>query len=120
VREPTPTVFTRTTSSSTDQRVDAALVRGSNAFRRGQFDVASREFRTAADLDPSSVDAHLNLAFSFDRMGRPAEARTAIRTARLLDPDDTGVQLVETAIGVHANRAAGAGLDRKARRDLIR
>lgn len=120
VREPTPMVFTRTVSSSIDQRVDAALVRGSNAFRRGQFDVASREFRSAADLDPSSVEAHLNLAFSFDRMGRPADARTAIRTAHLLDPDDTGVQLVDTAISVHANRAAATGIDRKTRRDLIR
>ena len=56
VRGPIPVVLARTDGGAADSRADALLLKGSTAFRRGQFEVATREFRAAANIDPASVD----------------------------------------------------------------
>lgn len=104
VRGPVPMAMPRLDPSSGNQRIDALLLKGSTAFRRGQFEAAAREFRAAADIDPASVDAYINLAFSFDRLGRNQEARAAIRTARLLEPEDEAAELIDFAISFRSEK----------------
>lgn len=97
-RESIPLVFSRVDAQTFGVGGDALMVEGTTAFARGQYDAAARHFRAAAAADPTAVDAYINLAFSLDRLGRGKEARAAIQTARLLDPDDSVAQLIEFAI----------------------
>lgn len=104
-RESIPLVFTRTDAQTFNGEVDALLVKGTTAFAKGQYEAAAQHFRAATAVDPMAVDAYINLAFSLDRLGRENEARAAIRTARLLDPDDQMARMIEFAIRYEDERS---------------
>ena len=114
-----PVVLARTDAGMTDQRADTLLDQGSAAFRKGQFEQAAQEFRDAADIDPSSIDAFVNLAFSLFRAGHGQEAVKAIRTALLLDPEDHAAQLMEFAIRRSDRSWPGPENRRKMERELL-
>ncbi len=120
VAQPLPAVFTRTDTGGADARADALMLEGTDAFRRGQFDVAAQRFRASTQIDPSLVDAYVNLAFALDRLGRGKEAREAIHVARLLDPEDSAAKLIEFAIRSRTERAwPGLGDPRRSVRELV-
>jgi bacteriophage N4 adsorption protein A len=48
---------------------------------------------SAADLDAGNVGVQLELAYAYQRAGRPARARRALERAAELDPGDLNVQL---------------------------
>jgi len=120
LREAVPIVLSRTLSGSIRPLADDLLLKGSLAFRNGRFESAAREFRAAAALDPSSLDAYTNLAFSLDRLGRTQEAIRVIHTARLLEPDDSAAQLMEFAIRYRTDKTwSDAANPARSIRDLI-
>jgi Flp pilus assembly protein TadD len=119
IREAIPVVLARTDTGVVSQRADSLLLQGSAAFRKGQVEEAARNFREAAEIDPSSVDAYINLAFSLHRTGRNQEARAAIHTARLLEPEDQAAQLIEYAIRRSDKLWPGPDNPKKVRRELL-
>lgn len=56
-------------------------------FQLEQFDAARRAFQAAVDLQPDSAAAHVNLAATLERLGKPAEARPHWLKARELATD---------------------------------
>jgi len=118
IRVSVPLVLARNSGSVLDQQVDALLLQGSNAFRDGRYAEAVRFFRDAAAADPSSLDANVNLAFAQSRLGREQDARAAIRTARLLEPDDETARLMEFAIRRNDRSWPGPEDRRRAERTL--
>lgn len=41
------------------EQVSAAIERGIEAFRKGKLDIAAKEFKTATELDPTTINGHL-------------------------------------------------------------
>jgi Flp pilus assembly protein TadD len=60
---------------------------GQDLERKGDFDRAMAEYRTALRLDPNHVDAHTNLGNELMRKGDVEEAIAEYRTALRLDPN---------------------------------
>ena len=57
-------------------------------FNSGQHERARETFEALLEVDPSSHYAHYALGQSLKRLGRPHEARTHLRLAVALSPDD--------------------------------
>lgn len=76
----------------------AALAASNEAIKRNNFgaelvkqdrlDEAAKEFQSAILADPRYAAAHLNLAFTYDRLGRADEAILAYKKAAELDPSN--------------------------------
>ena len=76
----------------------AALAASNEAIKRNNFgaelvkqdrlDEAVNEFQSAILADPRYAAAHLNLAFTYDRLGRADEAILAYKKAAELDPSN--------------------------------
>ncbi|MDX6486342.1 MAG: hypothetical protein QOF43_1495, partial [Gaiellaceae bacterium] len=72
---------------------DHALARAIDLDTQGRVDEARVEADLAAALDHTSVDAQLERAALLQSLGRPGDARRAVRRALSLAPDDSGVWL---------------------------
>ena len=68
----------------------AALDRGSEAYKRGDFAEARLRFREAVDLDPSLLKAWENLGWASHRLGDDREAIRIWNTVLKLEPDNLG------------------------------
>ncbi|HZN55064.1 MAG TPA: tetratricopeptide repeat protein, partial [Candidatus Polarisedimenticolaceae bacterium] len=81
----------------------AALDRGTAAYKRGAYEEARRSFREAVDLDPSLIKAWENLGWAHHRLGDDREAIRIWNTVLKLEPDNVGalnaVGEVETSRG---------------------
>ena len=64
---------------------DDALRAAMAAAARGAEDDAEREFRRVLALDPTDVEAHLNLGSLYARRGRLGKARRHLRCCRRFD-----------------------------------
>lgn len=77
--------------------LDDSLAEAHRALAFGLFfwdwdaDQAFREFRRAAQLDPSDEDSHSWFAYALYTLGRYPEAKNEIERARLIDPTSRSV-----------------------------
>ena len=73
-------------TSTPEARGKAARIEGNAWLDKGNLAAAADCYRKAADIDPRSVDAHVNLGFALVELQRHAEARPALEEAVRLDP----------------------------------
>ncbi|HET9839575.1 MAG TPA: protein kinase [Candidatus Angelobacter sp.] len=67
---------------------DSHLAAGISAMLNGKKDVAEREFRKAADLDPKNSKPHRWLGFLYTSTGDKSEAEAELGRALILNPED--------------------------------
>ena len=65
------------------------LLRGRAAYQAGQFEAAAEEFRSATEVKPESVPAHINLGSALGRLGDVEGAMAQYRRAVELAPANT-------------------------------
>ncbi len=65
------------------------LLRGRAAYQAGDFAAAAEQFRAAAEVNPESVAAHVNLGTTLGRLGDVEGAMTEYRRAIELAPANT-------------------------------
>ena len=65
------------------------LLRGRSAYQAGQFDVAAEHFRSAIEVNPDSVAAHVNLGSALGRLGDVEGAMAEYRRALEIAPANT-------------------------------
>lgn len=70
-------------------KVDPALLRGFDAFNRGDLEMAQREYERAQKSDPRNTDAMHGLAAIAVRQGRHDQADLLYRRIIEADPQDT-------------------------------
>jgi len=62
---------------------------GAVCFQREDYETAAAAFRFIVDRDSSRSDAHLNLGLTYKAMGEATQARTHLKRALELSPDDS-------------------------------
>jgi Flp pilus assembly protein TadD len=69
---------------------DAAMKNdeGISHLKQEHWDISTRYFREAIDMDPSLAEAHFNLGLALDEMGEHQEASAHFRKAKELAPDN--------------------------------
>lgn len=72
----------KATTSSSDW-----ITEGSQAFRAQKYDDALTIYKKAVEKDPQSVDAHYNLALTYDKKGMLDEAIESYKQVVSLNPD---------------------------------
>lgn len=98
-------------------RAYAHMMRAVFASRRGEFRQASAEIRKAIDLQPSSIEAHIQGAEMLLWMGRRAEAEQLGR--RALELDGESADALAFLADLAASEALSADRDARARRDAL-
>ena len=74
--------------------------RGYAFLVQGAFDDAEHDFLAAVSLDPNSEVALANLASLYLNTERHTEARPLIERLLILDPENTGYQMLLSAIQI--------------------
>ncbi len=93
----------------------SARERGVAQAGRGNMPAAAREFRKAADSDPTDVRSRTDLIALYGMMGRRSEALEAYDEAVAIDPSDSTAHLNLATLRLDGGRYAEAeGLYRKA------
>ncbi len=64
------------------------LARGEEYLQKRKFDEAIMEFRTAADIDKRSAEAHWGLARAFESLGQLSETVNELRAVADLQPEN--------------------------------
>ncbi|MCP3979906.1 MAG: tetratricopeptide repeat protein [bacterium] len=96
----------------------ALLMRSLFAARRGEFRAAMGEIRKAIELQPDSVQAHIQGAELLLWMGRSNEAEQLGNRALELAPEDA--EAIRFMADMAAGRALGPRPDAKAREEALR
>jgi curved DNA-binding protein CbpA len=94
----------RTTSSSS---LEAALWRGEEHFKKGNYAKASLEFRDALQLDPNCIKAHALMGRVYLKQNQLAMAKVHIKKAYLSKPTDPLVREVKQEL----EKVIGGALD---------
>ncbi len=68
-----------------------ANVEGIKHYKEGHMDVAMNYFRNAVKTDPTSAEAHYNLALALDRVGDHMAARKSFEQALKLAPREPAI-----------------------------
>lgn len=92
-----------------ENNVDALHLGGLIAFRQGNAETASNLIWKAVQIDPSFLDAYLNLGQVFQSMGRDADAQICYRKALELDPQNPEARQLLGAFAEEASRELPAG-----------
>src|SRR5271165_2430248 len=71
----------------------ALFQQGKDALQTGQLDLAERDFRRVAALDPKAAAPHINLGVTYMREKRWDDALVEFRRADSLAPNQPGIQL---------------------------
>lgn len=71
-----------------DDNVDALHLGGLLAFRQGQTETAANLIWKAVQLDPTFVDAYLNLGHVYQALGRTQDAIACFQKVQELDPSN--------------------------------
>ena len=75
-------------SSCSSQSKEKHLARGEEYLQKRKFQEAVMEFRSAADIDKSSAEAHWGLARSFEKLGQFYETIEELRSVAELAPEN--------------------------------
>jgi tetratricopeptide (TPR) repeat protein len=75
-------------SASCSQSKDTHLARGEEYLQKRKFHEAVMEFRSAADIDKSSAQAHWGLARAYENLGQFAETLEELRKTVELAPEN--------------------------------
>lgn len=73
-------------------------------FEMGRRDLGMREARRVLRLDPRYVASIHNLALAHFDEGQWLRARSLVRRARLIDPDDASLRRLHVQLAIHATR----------------
>lgn len=95
----------------------ARLMRAMVAARRGDFRSALSDMREAIELQPESIDVHIQVAEMMGWLGRDGEAERTARKALELAPQDP--RAIGYLADMIAEVALGPGRDATRRRDAL-
>jgi tetratricopeptide (TPR) repeat protein len=82
---------------------------GVAAFRKGDYEVALKEFNAVLAASPEYAGAHYMIGRSLAQLGRPAEALKAYREANRLDPANAQFAISLATALLDGNKAPEAG-----------
>jgi tetratricopeptide (TPR) repeat protein len=91
---------------------------GRALLQEGRIREALQEFSTAAERDPSAVEAHIGLGVSRARLEMHVEAATALERALELDPVHPAVRLQLASVYRHLGRNRDAEKQHAAHRQI--
>jgi choline-sulfatase len=88
--------YLQTAVANDHERAEARFALGDALMRSGRFDEALQQWLELARLQPRRFEAWFNIAICHRRLGREAQAQSALQRAREIDPDNRALATFET------------------------